>query len=122
MKFIPLLLIFSISVFISSCYYDNEEELYQFSGNCDTTQIAFSTRILPILNQNCNGCHSGASPSAGINLTTHADVLVYVQNGSLIGSIDHLQGFSPMPKSSPKIPECQILSIKKWIAAGSPNN
>jgi len=121
MKFPPLL-IFFISISMSGCYYDNEEELYQSSTNCDTTQFAFSTRVLPILNQNCNGCHSGASPSAGINLSTHADVLVYAQNGSLLGSIEHAQGYSAMPKSSPKIPECQLLSIKKWISTGSPNN
>lgn len=122
MKLTKWLLILSISVFISSCYYDNEEELYPISANCDTTQFAFSTRILPILNQSCNGCHSGSAPSAGINLTTHADVLIYAQNGALIGSMDHLPGFSPMPKSSPKISDCQISSVKRWIAAGSPNN
>ncbi|MBK7406794.1 MAG: hypothetical protein IPJ40_01195 [Saprospirales bacterium] len=30
---------------------------------CDTTNISFTTDILPILGAYCNGCHSGSAPS-----------------------------------------------------------
>jgi hypothetical protein len=107
---------------LSSCYYDNEEELYPNSQTCDTSNAKYSTVVKPILDLRCNGCHSGAGASAGIDLSTHANVALYAASGSLIGVMEHQSGFSPMPKSAPKMPECEIKKVKAWVGNGAPNN
>lgn len=106
----------------SSCYYDNEEELYPDSQTCDTSNAKYSTVVKPILDLRCTGCHSGAGASAGIDLSTHANVASYAANGSLVGVMEHLSGFSPMPKSAPKMPECEIKKVKAWVGKGAPND
>jgi hypothetical protein len=107
----------------SSCYYDNEETLYPGSTDCNAvTTPSFATDVLPILNNRCNNCHSGVSPSAGIKLNSHTEVLKYVNDGSLLGSIKHSSGFSPMPKNGSKMSACQIGLIETWITQGALNN
>ncbi|HMJ46344.1 MAG TPA: hypothetical protein VK498_03400 [Ferruginibacter sp.] len=89
---------------------------------CDTTQFRFAANISPILTTNCLGCHAGAVPSAGINLSNYFGVKQQVTNGRLYGAITHTAGYSPMPKNGTKLSDCQITQIKKWIDAGALNN
>ncbi len=112
-----------LMIFLNQCYYDKEGILYPGSSTCTpSTTPSFSADVLPILNARCNNCHSGSFPSANIKLDTYDNVLIYVANGSLMGSIRHTSGYSPMPKNSSKLSACDILKIADWIAAGSLNN
>jgi hypothetical protein len=45
-----------------------------------------------------------------------------VNDGRLLGSIQHASGFSPMPEGSAKMNACNITKIRKWIQAGALNN
>lgn len=92
------------------------------TGPCDTLNVTYHGTVKPILQAKCVGCHSGASPSAGINLSTWAGVNSTAQAGSLTGSINHLPSYSPMPKSGPKLPPCEIRQIEIWVSQGAPNN
>lgn len=92
------------------------------SSGCDTTDVRYSTTIKPIMQLKCTGCHSGGSPSAGLDLTTYASMAAIALNGKLIGVVDHLPGYSPMPKGGNKLPECEVSQIRAWIQAGAPNN
>lgn len=109
-----------------SCYYDNEEFLYpKLSSSCDTTNVTFSSSVKPILQQYCLTCHSNSSAASfggNIKLEDHADVKTRADNGQLYGTIAHLPGYSPMPKSGSKIDDCNISIIKTWIDIGSPDN
>lgn len=108
---------------LAGCYYDKEAILYPASGNCtEVPNPAFSVDILPILNARCNNCHGGSAPSADIKLDTYRDVMPYVNNGSLMGSINHASGFSAMPKNGSKLSPCQIQKIQNWITTGATNN
>lgn len=113
-------------LFISSCYYDKEQLLYPGSGNgpCTDTAatISYSQKVVPILQQLCYGCHSGSFPSGNIAMGTYTTDKAMGQNGSLYGSINHAAGYSPMPKGTAKMNNCQIAVIKKWIDAGMLNN
>jgi hypothetical protein len=53
---------------------------------------------------------------------TYAADKAMAQNGKLYGTIAHTAGFSPMPKGSAKLSNCQIATIKKWIDGGMLNN
>lgn len=92
------------------------------SGRCDSAVFTFSGAIRPLLNAQCAGCHSGSSAQGGIDLSTYAAVKGRVNDGKLWGSVNHLPGFSAMPKNGAKLPDCQIGQLQKWMAAGAPNN
>jgi hypothetical protein len=125
---------FALTLFtliLSSCYYDNIEELYvknpaDSAGVCDTTKVmSFATDIQPILTSNCgsnnNSCHGALSTV--LSLSDYAGVKSTADAGKLVGVITWASGFSPMPKgSTSKIDACSIGKIKKWVSAGSPNN
>ena len=89
---------------------------------CDTNSYAFSTSIQPMLNTNCAGCHNASLASGGIRLDNYTSVKSVADNGRLFGSISHLQGYIAMPQGGAKLPECNIIQVKKWIADGSPDN
>jgi hypothetical protein len=105
----------------SACYYDVEDELYPVV-TCDTTGISFSVDILPLLNQQCNGCHGSGLPSGNVVLDNHAAVKQQADSGRLLGSLRHQGGFSPMPQGQPQLGGCTIRRIEAWILAGALNN
>ena len=118
-KKLILLSILSLTLVLHSCYYDVEQELYPNTG-CETANMSYANDILPILNsKGCIGCHGDL---ATLDLNGYADLKIYVDNGSLYGSINHDVGFRPMPDFQPKIDQCSIDKIKSWIDAGAPNN
>lgn len=90
---------------------------------CDTTgTIRYSTQITPLLQTYCNGCHSGASPSDGINLSNYAGVKSSVDNGGLWGAVSHQTGYAAMPQNAAKLGACELTKIQKWIQDGAQNN
>ena len=107
--------------FLNGCYYDKSDLLYP-DNVCDTTAVKYSTSVLPILSSSCISCHGGSTPSAGISLDTYAGVKIQADNGRLWGAVSHSPNYSPMPKNSNKLNNCNLEKIRIWIAAGSPNN
>jgi uncharacterized membrane protein len=93
------------------------------SGSCDTSIFAYSTTIAPLLLTNCVICHSaGNVNSGGIDLSTFANAQAFALNGRLYGSVAHLAGYSAMPKGMAQLSACNLIQIKKWIAAGALND
>jgi len=111
-------------IFIASCYYDNEEALYpSYSTTCDTTNVTFTGKILPILNSNCLSCHSNASAGSsgnGIALENYTDVKANA--AAIAGSIKHSGSYSPMPKNGGKLKDCSIKQFDIWVRKGMPEN
>lgn len=90
-------------------------------SNCDSLNVTFSGTVMPIIQTNCAGCHSGSSPSGGISLTGYTGVETIASTGQLMGTIKHLTGYPAMPPSG-QLTDCQIAQINKWITNGKPNN
>lgn len=90
--------------------------------HCDSTQASFAADIYPLLENACTGCHNEHRADGNVRLDTHAEILVYVENGSLIGTIKHETYFFPMPPSGSQLSTCRIAQIERWIADGAPNN
>jgi uncharacterized membrane protein len=88
----------------------------------DTVNVRYSVQIRAIVQNKCQGCHSGASPAGGLDYTTHAGLQAVALNGKLYGAVSHASGFVPMPFNGSKLPLCQLVQIKKWADAGAPNN
>lgn len=96
-------------------------------NGCDTTQFTYSAIIAPIINTYCKGCHVGSSAGAGVDLSTYQATQseITANPGRLLGSIQWTApytGTKQMPQGSGQLPACYITQIKKWVAAGSPNN
>lgn len=89
---------------------------------CDTTNVTFSANVWPTIQTNCTGCHSGANPGAGIQLTNHQTISAAAATGNLYGSVAHLSGYASMPKNAARLGECDIAGIRIWIENGTPND
>lgn len=104
------------------CYYDNEEELYEFyyaSNPCDTSSSTFSGTIFPIIQGNCSisGCHVAGGSGPGL-LENYDQVKSIVDNGKLESRVLVLRN---MPPSGP-LTDCQISLIERWLNNGAQNN
>jgi hypothetical protein len=109
--------------FLAGCYYDKEEILYP--NNCNTTGVTYSVTVTGILSANCYACHNTANASAngaGIQLDSYSKLKPFVDNGKLMGTINHAGGFPAMPKNATKLPACDISKIQAWVDAGAPQN
>lgn len=91
-------------------------------GGCNTDNVTYSGTIAPFLQNACNGCHTGASAGAGIQLNTYAGVRTVALNGRLVGAVSHTSGFVPMPQGGAKINDCRISQITTWVNAGAQQN
>lgn len=90
--------------------------------SCDTSSVTYSASIAPIIQNKCIGCHSGSAPFGKWNLSTHSGLIQVVNNGKLIGAVNHQNGFLPMPQGGNKLGDCDIRKIELWIEAGAQNN
>jgi len=91
-------------------------------NRCNSTVFTYSGAVRPTLESKCTGCHSGTAPSGGVNLSDYTNTRTWALNGRLYGSIAHQSGFSPMPKNSAKLSDCEIQQVQQWIQAGAQNN
>jgi mono/diheme cytochrome c family protein len=121
-KIIKASIAMAVIVFMQSCYYDVEDELYPQTVACDTLDVTFTNSIFPIINSNCTSCHSGAAPSGNIRLESYNTISAAANNGSLLGVIRHEPGWSPMPKGGGQLNDCNIAQIETWVNDGTPNN
>jgi hypothetical protein len=106
-----------------ACVWDNLEELNPDIPNCDTTSVSFSSDIVPILSNNCFGCHSNLNApvfGGGLSFEDHQDVAGYTDR--IIGAINHEVGFLAMPQEGDKLDPCSILLFEAWASAGAPEN
>lgn len=111
-----------LAAIAAGCYYDNEEELYEFyyAGNpCDTSMTSFSSIIFPIIQGNCSisGCHVAGGTGPGL-FENYDQVKSFVDNGKLE---NRALVQRDMPPSGP-LTNCQIALIQRWIDRGAPND
>ncbi|MFZ9387595.1 MAG: hypothetical protein ACO25B_06910 [Chitinophagaceae bacterium] len=89
---------------------------------CDTAVFTYSGAVKPIMDYKCAGCHNPSNLGGNIDVSTYTGLRIVALNGKLYGSVSHQTGYSPMPKNSPKLSDCEIRQIQKWITAGALNN
>jgi mono/diheme cytochrome c family protein len=95
--------------------------------HCDSVNVTFTGTVFPIIQNNCYGCHSGASPGGGILLTDYNQVksqgaTPHGTYGSLLGAVTWASGNIPKPQNGNKLSACDIAQIRKWIVDGMPDN
>lgn len=91
-------------------------------ASCDTAIFTFSGAVKPVMDAKCVGCHNPTNLGGNIDLSNYNGVKPVALNGKLYGSVAQQSGYSPMPKNSAKLSDCEIRQIQKWADAGAPNN
>ena len=113
-----LILVFlcaSIFISLSSCRKDKVQST--IDPNCIDT-VSFSQVVLPIIQQNCTGCHDVGN-STPYTLTNHTNIS---SNATpVIGSM-HGQSYHLMPQGGPALPDSIIQFVQCWISQGKLNN
>ncbi len=114
-KWIAFVLVVSGMLSFSSCYYDDEENLYPQVGGCDNTNVTYSGTIAQIMSNNCNSCHSGSPPQGNIKTDNYTDLKAIAEdNNRLLKAVNHESNF-PMPKNGQKLSDCDLSKIRIWI-------
>ncbi len=90
--------------------------------------ISFQKNIQPILSEACFPCHDKVFQTKDIVLDGYTNVIRFVKDGSLMGSITWQPEFRPMPRNkedssiAERMSDTDIDTIQEWIAAGMKNN
>lgn len=116
-----LLVLISFVILPFSCENNNEFDLYGIE-DCDTTDLTWDDDIADIMNKNCVQCHGPVTSYNKVRHDSYASEMVVVKDGRLKGVINHLPGYSKMPKDRGKLPACELLKINTWIENGAPEN
>lgn len=99
---------------ICSCSKDDTGD-YSLSINCTDT-VSYSQDIVPILENNCNGCHNAGA--GGYSFTDHTETAA-----NAYAILNSLYGTSQlMPLGGPALPDSLIKKVQCWINQGKLNN
>lgn len=129
-KLFQFITLFSIGLFLNSCYYEAYPEYDPGNGDGpEPEDVSYMNDVIPLWSQ-CVGCHKGSTPPDLRDDATHSsyDNLLdgYVIAGDSEGSILYQSliqsnGVSLMPPGSPW-PQTKISTVKAWIDQGAQNN
>jgi hypothetical protein len=126
-----LLMLACLPVFIGSCYNDKGDKLYPAlpTNTCDTSVITYTKDIQPIINASCaisGGCHNAAgnATTGGLDYTVFSILQAQATPDLIIADINHTptKGHNSMPLNLPKLPQCDINKMTRWVNEGAPNN
>lgn len=95
-------------------------------ADAPATEADFTTRIQPILQQNCYKCHGPEQQKSGLRLDSLAAILVKsdvvpgdVESSRLVQAIRYDNPDIKMPPDG-KLPDEAIKALEGWVAAGTP--
>lgn len=105
-KSLTFLMLFVVSFifFIESCTPDDPEAV-----------VTYTTDVAPIIDGNCVGCHSGATPSGDLLLTNYAEVRASAETDTLALRMN--DATMPMPPTG-LLMEADRTKVQEWIDGG----
>ncbi|MFM8242861.1 MAG: hypothetical protein ACKN86_08665 [Crocinitomicaceae bacterium] len=109
------LLIFCI-VFLFSCTKDKVGGNLPFPDIICSDTVSFNNEILPLIQNNCTGCHTNQN---GYTFTNHANISFH--STAIIGSMRN-NGYQLMPKGGPALIDSIIQRMECWVKQGKLNN
>lgn len=109
-----ILIIIILGALSSSCYYDNEEELYPKAPLPDSLKVSYESHIKSIMTNSCAlaGCH--VSGAGQLDLSNYSNVKLIADNGKLEERVLIQKN---MPPAGPLSQNDQEL-IKRWLETG----
>ncbi|MBT3364342.1 MAG: hypothetical protein HOE88_00090 [Flavobacteriales bacterium] len=88
-------------------------------GDCDTTAATTYTDVATIIASQCLGCHQGAQPSGGVDLSTYSMVTFAVSYQNLTNTLHGIMQSPQMPPTG-AMSDCNIGIINRWVRSGMP--
>lgn len=82
---------------------------------CSDT-VSFSNDVLPIIQNNCTGCHDNSN---GYTFTNHQNI--FDNYAAIVGAMKGV-GYQLMPQGGPALPDSVIQKIQCWVNQGMKNN
>ncbi len=100
------------------------------SAWCDENapRVDFEQQIAPLLVKNCLGCHAGADPAGGLNLTSQESLSAGGDSGAVIDAAQPLDsllltrvrdGEMPPPEKGNPLSAQDIARLSAWVSAGA---
>lgn len=117
MKLNYILVALLIGLFMASCGGDDPEP-----ETCDTTNVTYTNGAAAIINATCAtspACHNNDASST-FKMSDYDQSFAAAGFNKIVGSINHTDGFSNMPKGADKLSQCDIDILTAWIDAGAP--
>lgn len=112
-----LLLMTSMALMLSGCYYDVAEELYPGSKPCDTSAaVTYKNFVEPLIRTKCIDCHR----ANGIE----SYLISYSEVKNKAASISDRINRNPtgdiklMPQKGSKLDACDLEKFRIWIQRG----
>lgn len=98
------------------------QEVVNFSSQ-NSSAVSFSATVLPLLQNNCNSCHS-APGSGGINLDSYSSVKQIILSGQLIPVVTNTDVMSTIMPPPPQrhLDSSEINALTLWLNQGCLNN
>ena len=95
------------------------------AGPADADPISFRRDVAPLLQERCVGCHSGARPKGGLDLSERAKLLAGGANGDVIVSgkpddskLIRMLVEKKMPPKNPLTAD-EMAILRRWIEEGA---
>jgi len=110
-------LVLAIPFLFTQCKKDAVETF-----DCVGISPTYTTDVKTILDVRCatTGCHSAASKSEGIDLSSYTGAKSASSKADFLGAIQHKSGYKAMPQGSAKLDDATIKILSCWVQNGSP--
>lgn len=114
---------------LAGCYNDKYDKLYPnpVTTTCDTTIITYTNDIKPIINSSCainGGCHNAAGDANtnGLDYTVFSILQGQATTTLMVNDINGTPTprHNAMPLNLPKLSQCDINKITRWVNEGAP--
>jgi hypothetical protein len=103
-------------IFITSCAKDKVGGDVPYPEVICSDTISFANDVLPIIQNNCTGCHDNQN---GYTFTNYSNISS--NHTAIIGSMQ-ANGYQLMPQGGPALPDNVIQKIQCWVNQGLKNN
>ena len=101
-------------VYFSGCENNVMDDSDQNPTDCTVVEAYYEDSVVPILTQNCIGCHSGSSPSGGLNLDDYTSVRNGM--GGVLDRVNREEGSSGfMPQGGGKLTDDELSILQSFF-------
>ena len=101
-------------VYFFGCENNVADDPDQDPTDCSVVEAYYEESVAPILTQNCIGCHSGSSPSGGLNLGDYISVRGGM--GDVLDRVNREEGSSGfMPRGGSKLTDAELSILQSFF-------
>lgn len=136
LRLVPLTLdrsVFLATLFVATLWIASHDIPVnaQAPAAMDKDVVTYKDHVLPILRKHCGNCHNPDKATSDLNVMTYQSLMAGGASGEAISPgkpdqsllyrvVAHLDE-PVMPPRQPRIPEAELISLKRWIELGAPD-